>query len=49
MSRFVKMRVGALAWGFLVSWAFTGKLVTAIGMFAVLAIGNTLIMWHYSK
>lgn len=46
MTPFIKTRILTLIWGFLVSYAFTGKLIVAIPMFAVMAIGNTIIMWY---
>jgi len=49
MSTFIKLRLATLMWGFLVSWLFTGKLIVALPMFAVMAIGNSIIMYIYSK
>ena len=48
-SNFVKMRIATLVWGFAISWAFTGKLIVAIPMFATMALGNTFLMWIWSR
>ena len=47
MSRFWKMRLSTLLWGFAVSYVFTGSLVTSVAMWSVVVAGNTLLMWHY--
>lgn len=49
MSDFWKMRLSTLTWGFLVSLAFTGQLVTSIAMWSVVVAGNTVLMWRYAK
>jgi hypothetical protein len=49
MSDFVKLRLSTLTWGFLVSLAFTGQLVTSIAMWTVVVAGNTVLMWRYAK
>ena len=49
MSRFWKLRLSTLTWGFLVSLAFTGQLVTSVAMWTVVVLGNTLLMWRYAK
>ncbi len=45
MNAFWKARLATFLWGFLVSYGFTGKLVVALPMFLVMAIGNTILMW----
>lgn len=49
MSRFWRLRLSTLAWGFAVSWLFTGSLVTAVPMFTVIAVGNSLLMWFFTR
>jgi hypothetical protein len=49
VSRFWKLRLTTLAWGFLVSLAFTGQLVTSIAMWSVVVAGNTALMWRYGR
>lgn len=49
MSNFLKVRLATLIWGFMISYLFTGKLITAGLMFAVMAAGNTIIMWLLVK
>ena len=49
LSRFWKLRLSTLAWGFLVSLIFTGSLVTAVPMFAVIVTGNSVLMWYFSR
>lgn len=49
MSRFWKIRIGTLLWGFATSLYFTGSFVTAIPMFSVMVIGNSVIMYYFSK
>lgn len=44
MSTFWKVRVATLLWGFSVSYVFTEDLGFASAMFAVMVIGNTIIM-----
>ena len=46
---FIKLRLATLAWGFIVSYIFTGELVTSLYMFAVMGIGNTIIMYLLTK
>ena len=49
MSRFLKLRLSTLAWGFLVSLAFTGSIVTSVAMWAVVVAGNTLLMYRWAR
>jgi hypothetical protein len=49
MSDFVKLRLSTLTWGFLVSLAFTGQLVTSSATGTVVVAGNTVLMWRYAK
>lgn len=49
MSRFLKLRLTTLVWGFLVSLWFTGSLVTSVAMWAVVVAGNTVLMWRYAR
>lgn len=49
MTRFWKLRLSTLAWGFTVSLVFTGSLVTAVPMFVVIVAGNTVLMWAFSR
>lgn len=49
MSRFWKLRLSTLAWGFLVSLAFTGQPVTSVAMWSVVVAGNTLLMRRYAR
>jgi hypothetical protein len=49
VSRFLKLRLATLAWGFAVSLLFTGHLVTSIAMWSVVVAGNTIIMWRYAR
>ena len=49
MSPFLKVRIATLAWGFIISFLFTGHLITSIVMFSVMAIGNTIIMKRLIK
>lgn len=45
MSTFWRVRLATLAWGFAVTFIFTGSLVTSVALFGVMAAGNTIIMW----
>ena len=49
VSRFLKLRLSTLIWGFLVSLAFTGSLVTSVAMWTVVVVGNTVLMYRYAK
>ena len=49
MSRFWKLRLSTLTWGFLVSLAFTGQLITSIAMWSVVVVGNSVLMWRYGR
>lgn len=49
MSRFWKLRLSTLAWGFAVSLLFTGSLITSIGMWAVVVAGNSILMWRFAR
>ena len=49
MSRFLKLRISTLVWGFLVSLAFTGSIVTSVAMWAVVVAGNTLLMYRWAR
>ena len=49
VSRFWKLRLSTLTWGFLVSLAFTGQLVTSIAMWTVVVAGNTILMYRYGR
>ena len=49
MSRFWKLRLSTLAWGFLVSLLFTGSLVQSAAMWAVVVAGNTVLMWRFAR
>lgn len=49
MSRFWKLRLSTLTWGFLVSLLFTGSLVTSVSMWTVVVVGNTALMWRYGR
>lgn len=49
MSRFLKLRLSTLAWGFLVSLAFTGSLMTSVAMWTVVVAGNTVFMWRWAR
>jgi hypothetical protein len=49
VSRFLKLRLATLVWGFAVSLVFTGQLVTSIAMWSVVVAGNTVIMWRYAR
>lgn len=47
MSRFLKLRLSTLTWGFLVSLVFTGSLMQSVTMWAVVVAGNSVLMWRY--
>lgn len=47
--KFLKVRIATLIWGFCVTYFFTGHLVTSLELFAVMALGNTFIMWLLLK
>ena len=49
VSKFWRLRLSTLAWGFAVSLVFTGSLVTAVPMFTVIVLGNTALMWLWSR
>lgn len=49
MSSFWKMRISTVVWGFLVSLVFTGELITSLAMWSVVVIGNTILMWIFTK
>lgn len=49
MSRFLKMRLATALWGFAVSFAFTGSLVVAVPLFAAQFLGNSVLMWWFSR
>lgn len=49
MSRFWRLRLSTLAWGFAVSYLFTGSLVTSLAMWAVVVGGNTILMWKFAR
>lgn len=49
MTRFWKLRLSTLAWGFAVSLVFTGSLVTSIGMWTVVVLGNSVLMWKFGR
>ena len=49
MSSFWKARLATFAWGFGVSWWFTGEIILASKMFLVMALGNTVLMWFFIK
>lgn len=47
--RFLALRLSTLLWGFAVSLAFTGSLVTSAQMWTVVVIGNTVLMWRFGR
>ncbi len=47
--RFLAVRLATLTWGFLITYFFTGQLILASKIFAVIAIGNTVIMYLLVK
>lgn len=49
VSRFWRLRLSTLAWGFGVSYLFTGSLVTSVAMWAVVVAGNTFLMWRFAR
>jgi hypothetical protein len=49
VSRFLKLRLTTLVWGFLVSLIFTGSLITSAAMWTVVVAGNTVLMWRYGR
>jgi hypothetical protein len=49
MSPFWKMRLSTLAWGFVVSFVFTGSLITSVAMWSVVVAGNTVLMYRFSR
>lgn len=49
MSRFLKLRLTTLVWGFLVSLWFTGSLVTSVAMWTVVVAGNSYFMWRWAR
>jgi len=49
VSRFLKLRLSTLTWGFLVSLIFTGSLVTSAAMWTVVVAGNTVLMYRYAR
>lgn len=44
MSTFWRVRLATAAYGFAVTFLFTGSLFTSLGLMVVLILGNTLIM-----
>jgi len=49
VSKFWKLRLSTLTWGFLVSLVFTGELVTSVAMWTVVVSGNTILMWKWGR
>jgi hypothetical protein len=49
VSRFWKLRLSTLAWGFCVSLVFTGQFITSIAMWSVVVAGNTALMYRYGR
>ena len=49
LSRFLRLRLSTLAWGFVVSLVFTGSLIQSAAMWAVVVAGNTVLMWRYGR
>ena len=49
MGRFWRVRLLTLAWGFGVTFGFTGSLIGSAVMFSLIVAGNTLIMWVVLK
>ncbi len=49
VSRFLKLRLSTLLWGFGVSLVFTGSLVTSAAMWTVVVLGNTYLMWKFGR
>jgi hypothetical protein len=49
LTRFWKLRLSTLVWGFLVSYLFTGSLVTSLAMWTVVVAGNTVLMWKFGR
>ena len=49
MSRFLKLRISTLAWGFAVSLVFTGSLIQSAVMWTVVVAGNTYLMFRYGR
>ena len=44
MNKFWQVRLATFAWGFSVTYAFTGKLGLSSALFLTMAAGNTIIM-----
>ncbi len=49
MNKFYKLRIATLLWGCSVSYAFTGDLGLTSKMMLVIFIGNTFIMWWFTR
>lgn len=49
MSTFWKLRLSMFAWGFAVIYAFTGKLDLTSRVFLVQALGNTVLIWWFTR
>lgn len=49
MSRFLRLRLSTLAWGFAVSFVFTGSLIQSAAMWACVVVGNTYLMWRWGR
>ncbi len=49
MSQFWKLRLSMLAWGFCVAYYFTGQLDLTSKLFAVQVVGNTALLWWFTR
>lgn len=49
MSRFWRLRLSTLAWGFAMSVLFTGSIVQSVAMWTAVVAGNTFLMYWYAK
>lgn len=49
MSQFWKIRIGTFVWGFSVIYWFTGQIDFTSKVFLVQVLGNSLIMWWFTR
>lgn len=49
MSQFWKLRLSTLTWGFVVLYGFTGRMDFTSQVFLVQVLGNTAILWFFTR
>jgi len=49
MTAFWKLRLATLAWGFAVLYLFTGEIGMTSKVFLVQVLGNSALMWWFTR